>query len=172
MSELQWLRCAQGLWTGEHRIWSAPTSPAARSATQAMVLASRKQAAVAVALRWVTDRHEYDATLLLRSNSEDRRFVGRWTGSHPRLPRNLALRGGASIRHGIMLHGEDGDRPWEISIGRNTHEVAVTVYDLGASRPELPVMHAAYPTQHLNVPMVGNRATAIPPPKRASATDS
>ncbi len=171
MSELQLLRCAQGVWTGEHRIWFTPTSPAARSTSQAMVLAARKQAAVAVALRWATDRQDYDATLLLRSNPEDRRFYGRWAGSHPRLPRNIVLRGGASSRHGIMLHGEDGDRPWEITIGRNTHEVAVTVYDLAASRPELPVMHATYPTRLLNVPLVGDRATAIPPLKRTCATD-
>ena len=72
------------------------------------------------------------------------------------------LRGGASSRHGIMLHGEEGERPWEITIGRITHEVAVTVYGLAASRPELPVMHAAYPTRLLSVPLVGDRATAIP----------
>jgi uncharacterized protein YndB with AHSA1/START domain len=97
-----------------------------------------------MALRWRTGDQDYDAMLVLDKAPDGQQITGQWSGTHPRTPTNLTLSGGAATRHGIVLHGDDGDRPWEITIGRTTHNITISVYDGAGCRPELPVMHATY----------------------------
>lgn len=142
--ELQSLHTSQGLWGGIQRLWVTPHGPGERSRSQALVFASAKQLAVVIALRWRTGNQDYDAALVLDRAPDDQQITGQWSGSHPRTPANLTLSGGAATRHGIVLHGDDGDRPWEITIGRTKHNITLSVYDGAGCRPELPVMHATY----------------------------
>jgi hypothetical protein len=150
VAELQSLHAAHGLWGGIQRLWATPHGPGERSHSQAFVLASTRRLAVVMALRWRTQDQDYDAMLVLDKAPDGQQITGQWSGSHPRTPTNLTLSGGAATRHGIVLHGDDGDdgdRPWEITIGRTTHNITLTVYDGAGCRPELPVMHATYTHQ-------------------------
>lgn len=146
MTEFESLQSAQGLWDGLHRMWGTPTAPCERSKSQALVLASTTQVAVVVALRWRAHGAAFDAVLMLRSASgSSSKFDGRLCGTHPQLPVAVTLRGDSAERHGILLHGEENGRPWEVTVGRSRQEIALTVYDGAGCRPELPVMHATYP---------------------------
>jgi hypothetical protein len=149
VAELQSLHASHGVWGGIQRQWATPHGPGERSHSQAFVLASTRRLAVIMALRWRTGDQDYDAALVLDKAPEDQQITGQWSGTHPRTPTNLTLSGGAATRHGIVLHGSDsdGDRPWEITIGRTTHNITLTVYDGAGCRPELPVMHATYTHQ-------------------------
>jgi hypothetical protein len=149
VDELQSLQASHGVWGGCQRLWATPHGPGERSHSQAFVLASTRQLAVVMALRWRTQDQDYDAMLVLDKAPGDQQITGQWSGTHPRTPTNLTLSGGAAARHGIVLHGSDsgGDRPWEITIGRTKHNITLTVYDGAGCRPELPVMHATYTHQ-------------------------
>lgn len=144
MSELLLLRSFAGEWTGLHRAWPSPTGPSERSSSQAVVLISSKLVALAVALRWASRGKDCTAVLILRTTPADHQFVGKWSGSHPQLPANMVLHGSANNYRRIVLHGEDDHRPWEVTLTRGPQEMALTVYDLGTTRPELPVVHASY----------------------------
>jgi hypothetical protein len=144
---LQSLQAAHGVWGGCQRLWVTPHGPGERSHSRAFVLASTKQLAVEIALRWRTNGQDYDAMLVLDKAPGGQQITGQWSGTHPRTPANLTLSGGAATRHGIVLHGDDGDRPWEITIGRTTHNITISLYDGAGCRPELPVMHATYTHQ-------------------------
>jgi hypothetical protein len=149
VAELQSLQAAHGVWGGCQLLWVTPHGPGERSHSQAFVLASTRQLAVVMALRWRTQDQDYDAMLVLDKAPDGQQITGQWSGTHPRTPANLTLSGGAAARHGIVLHGSDsgGDRPWEITIGRTKHNITLTVYDGAGCRPELPVMHATYTHQ-------------------------
>jgi hypothetical protein len=147
VAELQSLQASHGVWGGCQRLWVTPHGPGERSHSRAFVVASTRQLAVEIALRWRANGQDYDATLVLDKAPDGQQITGQWSGTHPRTPTNLTLSGGAATRHGIVLHGDDGDRPWEITIGRTTHNITLTVYDGAGCRPELPVMHATYTHQ-------------------------
>ncbi len=153
MAEFALLQSSQGVWDGQHRVWASPTARCERSSSQALVLASTSQAAVMIAMRWRTRGDAFDAVLMLRSTSDSYRFAGRLCGTHPLLPATLTLCGDATDRHGIVLHGEEHGRPWEVTVGRSSHEIAFTVYDGAGCRPELPVMHAGYPVKVQSLPL-------------------
>ncbi len=153
MSELSLLQSSQGVWEGLHRVWTTPAGSGVCSPSQALVLASVRQAAVVVALRWCTGEEDFYAVLMVRATpGGPHRFVGRWCGSHPQTPQTLTVGGGASTRDGIIVHSDGRQRPWEITVGRSSHEIALAVYDGAGCRPELPVMHATYPTQLGSLP--------------------
>ena len=92
MSELSLLQSSQGVWEGLHRVWTTPAGSGVCSPSQALVLASVRQAAVVVALRWCTGEEDFYAVLMVRATpGGPDRFVGRWCGSHPQTPQTLTV---------------------------------------------------------------------------------